>query len=178
MIELAVATGIFAVLILLFIGIYSRFVAVQERGASAQSMQEQLRLTLEVMNREIRTGYGSTYDILDNNGRGVVFRNQNGSCVAYRWQDARLERAEIDAFGDSCDPGRLSGVPYTALTSSDIVITNARFDVVRAERLDDTLANQGTVTLILEAENAASTIAPIQLQSTVASRQVIPFPGT
>lgn len=177
MIEITIATGIFAVLVVLFVGIFSRFVSVQDRGVSEQGMQEELRSALEIMNREIRTGYGSTYDVSDSSGRGVIFRNQNGICVHYVWQNAGLERSETNTFASQCAPNVFSGLQYASLTSSATQVTHARFDVVRAEQVGDELKNQGVVTLVLEAESAQADAAPFQLQSTVASRQVIPFPS-
>lgn len=175
LVEIIVATGIFAMLLTIFVGIFGRFVAVQERGTHTQIVLEQLRLALEVMNRELRTGFGATYTLADGQGKGVLLRNQDGLCVAYRWIEGRLERSEAQVAGTSCSPSNFSGAKYASLTGNDVVITNVRFDVTPSQVESGVLKNQGTVTTILQAQSALGDTLPVRLQSTVTSRQVIPY---
>ena len=46
----------------------------------------------------------------------------------------------------------------------------------KEEELGDVLRSQGFITVVLEAEAEGQTLIPVRVQSTVASRQVIPFP--
>ena len=55
------------------------------------------------------------------------------------------------------------------------IIESAKFDVVRAEDLGGTLFKQGYITVNLTVASANNQIAPFTLQSTVTSRQTLPY---
>lgn len=169
-----VAIGIFTVIIVIYVGMYSRFLATQRQSGQIQIVLEQVRSSLELMNREIRTGFGSTYQVADNRGRGVVFRNQDGNCIEYRWLLGKFERADIGA-STSCTPNDLEDANYSSLVGSDVNITNMRFDAVPATEAGGSLQTQGFVTIIVSATNRDETIVPTVFQSSVTSRQVIPY---
>ncbi|MBI3250542.1 MAG: type II secretion system protein [Candidatus Andersenbacteria bacterium] len=183
LIEMVVATGLLAIFLLVFAGIFSSFVTNQRRDSSRQLVLEQLRLALEIMNRELRTAYGTSYTLTDSSGRSIMFRNQNGVCVHIRWRDNALERAEGPSSGSNCPNSNFPASSYAALTSKDVAIEYARFDAIQAENGDSgptnfpeaSLSSQGFVTVILSATDAAQNLSPINLQSTVTSRQVIPY---
>lgn len=183
LIEMVVAAGLLSIFIIVFTGIFNSFVTNQRRDTSRQLVLEQLRLAMEVVNRELRTAYGSTFSLTDGEGHGLMFRNQNGLCVHYRLRDGALERAEAEINSSNCPSSNFPSAAYATLVSEDVTIPYLRFDPVRAEvgggGVDGfpqaTLLNQGFVTLIIEASDKSETLAPVKLQSTVTSRQVIPY---
>jgi len=175
LLEMVVATGILAVIVVLSVGIFSRFVSVQEQASQTQLLLEGVRSSLEIMNREIRTGFGSTYAVADGAGKGVLLRNQDGICVYYRWQNQGLERAEAEVGGTECSLGDFGGADYARLTHSKVVIENMRFDAVPSDVVAGRLENQGFVTIILDATTEQGAGLPLHLQSTVSSRQVVPY---
>src|SRR3989344_5353947 len=99
LIEMLVAISIFSIVLLIMLGIFSRFVTTQRRGIGEFRLQEDLRLAIELFNREARTSYGST---LVHDGPAVLFRNQNGHCVTCRWHENALQRAQQEQAGGAC----------------------------------------------------------------------------
>lgn len=175
LIEMMVAIGILTVIVVLSIGIFSRFMRLQESATQTQILLEGMRSSLELMNREIRTGFGSTYVVADGAGSGVLFRNQDGVCVHYRWKDGGLERAESAVGGAECVITDFSGAKYARLTNSKIVIKDMRFDATTADVVAGKLQNQGFVTTMISATTERNAGQPLHLQSTITSRQVIPY---
>lgn len=177
LLELVVSVGIFALVLALISGLYSRFVFTQRRNIGEQTIQEDLRFALELFNREARTGYASSYSINDPEGRSLTFRNQNGLCVNVRLNPAtqQLERAESAEAGTDCTGAVFHS--YAALTSHRIAIDSLRFDLPDNiyNAGDQRLDRQGFITLMISASAPGSSAQPLRLQSSVASRQVIPY---
>ncbi len=177
LVEIVVATGIFVVIVALMSGIFSRFTSTQRRDLAEQKLLEELRQTFELFNREARTAYGATFALTDGTGQSVVFRNQNGLCVNFQWRDGALARAERPVSGDTCSQDDFTGAIYDTLNSSKIIVEALRFDVTASPVADGALARQATITIMLRAAASNPTVAPLAVQSSVTSRQVIPFPG-
>jgi prepilin-type N-terminal cleavage/methylation domain-containing protein len=179
LIELLTAISVFSVLLLIIVGIFTRFVFVQRRDIGEQRIQEDLRFALELMNREIRTGYGTTYESA---GKILYFRNQNRVCVAYRFQQVgavgserlELQRAENTAvpLTDRCAQNYTN---YKALVSQETRFERAAFSVHAAQEADGKLTSQGFVTLRIRAYAAQKPDQVVTIQNTVTSRQVKPF---
>lgn len=189
LIELVVAMGIFAVMLLIVAGAFSRFVSTQRADVGEQELQEDMRVALEFFNREVRTAYGTTFETgtVDVDGTDQPFvslRNQNGACVMYRRSAAgELERAmvAVDA-GKSCSdpfhyiPTTVGGVePFSPLTGEAVVIESLVFDVQAA--LQDpagNLVNQGLITVRL-AVRPRMQARVVRLQNTTTARQMVGF---
>lgn len=177
LIELLVSAGIFAVAITMTTGIFSRFIFTQRHDIAEQAMQEDVRLMLELFNREARTAYASTYRLADARGTSVSFRNQNGDCVLYRVSSKKqLERAQADVPGVECDRANFGDSSFAPLSSSRTVIDSLRFDVRLATVASNGLPqNQGFITVILKVSAKDKAATPLQIQGTVSSRQVTAY---
>lgn len=186
LVEVIVAAGIFFILLMVITGVYTRFTFIQRREIGEQLLQEEVRFSLELVEREIRNGWGSTFNVVGPAPRPesqLLFRNQNGQCVSYRLQDSALERAQRrweDNPDGECDPGPFtsasSAVDWERVTSSELVVPNIRFIPEKASASGDVLESQGFVTIIISFRSPRSgTIPEIHLQSTVTSRNMIPY---
>ena len=169
LIEIVVSAGIFGVIMLIVVGMFSRFTLVQRYSIAQQGLSEDIRFAMELISREVRTGYGSTFEVLPT-GDGVSFRNQNGACVGYKLIDEKIERAEVAGLGDDCS---LRDGAWTAITSEKTQIQGIRWDVTPARVNQDGLPeNQGFITISLKAQSTAQLGATLNLQTTITSRQV------
>lgn len=173
LIEMLTAISIFSVLLLIVVSVFTRFTFTQRRDIGEQRLQEDLRIALEVLNRELRTGYGSTFE---STGRTIYFRNQNGVCVSYRFEGEALQRADNDRLA----PDQSCIQPYTnyrSLTSKGtrIDMNKAAFTVRAATSSEGRLSSQGYVTVRLTAQAAEKAEKTVRIQSTVASRQVTSY---
>ncbi len=173
LIEILVAISIFSIMLLLVVGIFSRFIAVQRRDVGEFRLQEDLRLALEFFNREARIGYGNTYSIDQNS---FIFRNQNGRCVVYRVANEALQRAEQEITAGTCLLVS-SNEQFQSLTSSSTRVNKVLWQVVPAIVSADglRLESQGIVSLSVQAESKAKQGSSIAGQDTVTSRQFIPY---
>lgn len=170
--------GIFSILLIILVGFYSRFVRQQRIDVLEQRLIENVRFGVDFFSREARTAYGSTYTLSDRDGQGVIFRNQNKACVHYRLRDDNLERAEVATISSQCQSRTFASATYQPLFSSDLRLVDARFDVTTADRAQEDgsqLASQGFITLALSVAPRTQTTIPVSLQTTVASRQVVPY---
>lgn len=175
LIEVMVAVSIFSIMIIIVLGLFSRFVAGERRDIGEFRLQEDLRLALELLNREARLGYGSTYRV---DGEAFTFRNQAGQCVTYRLHRGALQRAGRDSVsGDSC-PVIFDG-QFESLTSAQTIISSLRWRVLPARLSNDRtqLASQGTVSVAIKATSRAKGDREVALQNTVTARQFIPYPA-
>lgn len=174
LIEIVVAVGIFSVLVVIIVGIFSRFIFVQRRDIAEQKLQEDLRFSLELFNREARTAYGTTFSA---SGSQIYFANQDKRCVTYRWQGQSLLRAESDDPGPACDAAAYPapGTSFEPVVSSDVTITDLVFTAHPAAAPAGQLTNQAFITISLEAQARHKADKAVALQSTVASRQLVPF---
>jgi len=168
LIELVVAIGIFSIFMLIILGIFTRLVFSQRREIGEQELQEDLRLTLELFNREARLGFGETFEAGTD---AIAFRNQNGECVLYEVNGGRIVRDERAAdSGLTCL--WLDYDNKEELTDNRTIIEELNFIIspstVDADSGD--LLKQGLVTVVVKAR-AGSEGAVMRLQSTVASRQ-------
>lgn len=179
LIEIVVAAGIFSVLLLVVVGVFSRFIFVQRRDIAEQKMQEDTRFALELFNREARTAYGSTFETQNSNTVSrVYFANQNKQCVQYEWNNTEqsLRRAESQNGSPSnCAPGTVAYGDFEPLTSSDLKISKLTFVAHPAAVTGDALTNQAFITISLTAHAVNKADKVVTLQSTVASRQLIPY---
>ena len=120
LLELTVATALFATIVLITGNIYQSVVMSQRSAIAAQSVQETVRYALEVMSKEIRHAQGKTsgsecpaaaspnrYSTYNTNesvdlytGDYLYFRNSSGDCVEYYLQNnGVVNRLYIDRDG-------------------------------------------------------------------------------
>lgn len=200
LIEVVIAIAILLVVLQLVVGAYARFVRVERIGIHEQEMQEDIRLVLQLFNREARTGYGTTYQTNNLNPSAsnartrLYFRNQESDCVKYELIDnGPLDKGlfRSDTAGTGTDPlADCAGVTYnTARRLTDAkatIITKLEF-VPRPAKLfrpDPVgppdplrLGEQGYIQIHLQVTSPPpSSGKPTILQSTVTSRQFIPYP--
>lgn len=178
LLELLVALGVLSVVLIIVASFTTRFTFLQRRDIGEQTIQEDIRLALEVISREARLSYASTFAIASPDGTSVVMRNQNGLCVSYRHNaDAHaLERAEVAFGGTDCFGAPFDG-RYASLTGGRVFVDSARFDIPEDvyNVADDRLDRQGFITLMLAAHPVNTGGVPLQLQTTVTSRQTKPY---
>lgn len=168
LIEIMMAMAILVIMLTLSVNIFSRFVSNERREIAERSLQEDIRFALELFMREARTGYASTY-LPVNGDDGIVFRNQNGTCVKYYLTGTSLSRAI--ATGAGCDNDTSFGAAE-AITGNTTEITRLDFKMPTGVSDTEGLLRQGFVTVVIEAKSKNSNIPPLQLQTTVTSRQV------
>lgn len=177
LIEIVVALGIFSVIMIISLGTFTNFIINQRRAIAEQELQEDMRLMLELMNREIRTGFGNTFDLVGGDDATLAFRNEDRNCVFYGLSGTRLVRSQATvAAADSCH--------LDALYHNDtkIPINDPATELVKVKFIvqpaipsatGDTLTKQGFVTILLRARQANAT--DLNIQSSVSSRQIRPY---
>jgi prepilin-type N-terminal cleavage/methylation domain-containing protein len=175
LIEVLVAMTIFSMALLILIGAFGNFSSRQREAIGQQKLQENLRYTLEQINRELRTGFGTSYQLLATGDTALTFLNQAGECVLYELQGGQLLRW-VAAGGSSCDALGIYSGSKTSLTSPDIEVANLRFAPVAAQPNGDVLESQGFVSMQIIARSAQDPSAELKLQSTITSRQFHPAP--
>lgn len=174
LVELLLAIAVFAVVVVMIAGLVSRLVFIERRDTAEQALQADVRFALEIFSRETRLSFASTFALSDNTGQSLVMRNQNGHCVNYRLnqETGALERAEVEASGATCLGANFANT-YAPLSNSRIRFAVLRFDLPDSvyNASDNRLDRQGFVTLIVKAHSTNDSVAPLELQTTVTSRQ-------
>lgn len=176
LIELLFALGIFSLIVIIIAGLISRFVFLERRAIAEQTLEEDIRFAVEILSREARLAFASTFALADESGQSLLMRNQNGLCVNYRLQAGVFERAEAEAPGRDCFEASFAG-RYSPLTSSRIKIERLRFDLPDNvfNESDNRLDRQGFITFMLKAEPVSVKTPPLELQTSVTSRQINVF---
>ena len=184
LIEVIVSIGILVVLLQLVSASYSRFVGIQRSGIGQQEMQEDVRLFLQLFNREARTAFADTYvSDIQQPHRGIVFRNQEGLCVYYSYDVTnkvilRAEEKTPDPSHDCRDTlGGVYGAARQLTDDQNTSIDDLRFDAVPAQVADGgaTLQSQGLVTVVMTVSSKAGPDEKMQLESSVTGRQFTPY---
>ncbi len=175
LIELVVATGLLALIMLMATGIFSRNITVQRRDIAQMALQEDVRFALELFSREARTAYGSTYALPDGSGSAIIFRNQATDCVMYRLnrETKQLERAETGDNGKDCRESDFTGKPFASIHSPDTMFETVKFQYIPTEVKDEEGLpdKQGFITVLVKAKNRTQADVNIELQTSVTSRQ-------
>lgn len=176
LIEILVAIGILSLLLVMVNGVFGRFLFMQRRDVAELAVQEDLRTALELLNREVRTGF-SPYGHHDAHADTLVFRNQNQVCVSYRLFQGFLERAEAGVSSGACEDAVYTA--YAALTSKKTLIEELSFFLPDSVIVQNALQRQSFVTTALKARPRANESVPaIQLQTTTTSRQTQTYEQT
>lgn len=172
-IETVIALGIFSIVLLVISGLFSHFVASQRRDIGEKAVQEEMRFALELFSREARTAYASTFAVTGT-GEQITFRNQNGVCAAYRLQSNAWQRAESSASGP-CE-SQTYGV-FGSLTTNKVQLTTLRFLIPANISSGSIMQRQGFISVIVTATPSFEAVPPLEMQSTITSRQIAVYPG-
>jgi len=158
LVELIITLGLFIIIFTVVIGIFVRAITTSRYVGSITALNNNLSLVIEQISREVRTAYDFCVDLICDSAN-FSFRNSAGALVEYR-------------LGTGEDAGRLiraSGGSGAPITAEDIEIAVLNFVVYTASSLQ-----QPRVTVALTArhrdEVLQSVIAPIEIQTTISSR--------
>lgn len=183
--EVIVAVAIFSVVMLMAVSIFSRFTQLQRQDIGQQQLQEDMRLALDIMNREIQTAYGNTLETNSGNTK-LWFRNERKVCVRYDLEDGgerRLRRAQYYDGSDSSSScasyeGQLDGAAQPVSDSSTVFDSikfypvSSVFNPSGGDSGRQLLSKQGVVTYTVEAHSNGHTGSSVAFQSSTATRQV------
>ncbi len=168
LVEMLVSVAVFVVLITVALSIFQTVVKNQHNAIAAQSVQESMRFSLEMMSKELRSagvsnntciGGAAIYKVYNKND-GVndvlYFKNREGECVEYSVVGGRLT---IDRDG--------AALP---ITPDEMVISNFQVEID-----DDLIAAfhsvQPVVTIRMHAEmNSSVDKQEMDLQTSISSR--------
>lgn len=175
LIEMVVAVSIFSIILLMVVSIFSRFINIQRHDIAEFRLQENVRLALEVFNREARLSYGNTYAV---QGTAVIFRNQNGACVTYRVAEKKFQRAERNNVDGVTCPIITDDQLFQSLHTAQTFFEATQFTAVSARVSGDgaKLESQGIITMSAQVLSRGSA-KKVYVQNSVSSRQFIPFKG-
>lgn len=179
LIEMIVALGVFSVIALISLGSFLVVLGAQRKSVSIGNVQENLRLTLEMMAKEIRVGRfyycgnfaddfgnGANYQDCANGGPAVTFRSAGGTTV-YRVNNQRIEKSK-DA-----------GSSFSVITFPEVRIDDLTFYVsgsrpyIPSEPAPDTKQPKVTITVKgtmgIESKGSKS---EFNIQTTVSQRKL------
>ncbi|HLC49422.1 MAG TPA: prepilin-type N-terminal cleavage/methylation domain-containing protein [Candidatus Andersenbacteria bacterium] len=178
LIELIIAIGIFSIFLIVYAGVFSRFIETQRHGIAQGALILDVQSAMEAFIKEARTAYGSTYDVTQD-GKQVMFRNQSTACVSYRVTRAGIfERGEaVSDPNGACPIDKFNGVLFAPITSTSTIISDVLFDITPSDFDSNTLVlgNQGVITLTMTVAPINSGVLPISIQNTVTSRQILAY---
>jgi prepilin-type N-terminal cleavage/methylation domain-containing protein len=134
--EIIVATSIFAVFIVVIVNVFQNVVEDQRRTIAMQNIQENLRYVLEVMSKEIRqakrsdsycesifsatfNGNNRIFNTAGIDDERIYFRNKQALCVSYSIVNGALARSATSS----------SGIVDTLATPNELTISDLVFDV-------------------------------------------------
>lgn len=188
LIEMIVAVGIFVIILQIVAGAYGRFVSIEREGIGQQEMQEDIRLFLQLFNREARTGFGNTFQpvIVP---KGLVFRNQENSCVLYYAAQGRIFRTDTEGLNPAVAPDAncadqdlYRGVHRQLTDGKNTVVENLTFEAVSAQPTSQPnvpaqgpLTQQGFIVVNITVRPNSPHAEVMRVQSAITSRQFIPY---
>lgn len=191
LIELVVATGIFALLIGTVTGVFVSLTRGQRSGLAQTTILGDAETFLELLEREVRTGYGNTFRCVP----GSAPESAPLTCAADTFVFANQDREEITYRLTGTQITRVSpATGTTTLTSPAVAVRFLEYVAVRAVRndhdpgdpTDDFLGGfadgdpgnrQGRVTVRIRAcpRGVTDDARCIFVQTTLTSRQYAPF---
>lgn len=176
LIELLMAMSIFALTTIVVVAVFLSMTAGHRRSLNAITLDNAAYIAMETIAKEIRTGRDYRFpgdsgciiwnDISSDCG-SIVFTNYHGNTVLYKLNNGQIEKC-TGSSSVSCAGG--------ALTPSNIVISNFRFnmDGINNRGIPDN--KQSKISIILTAETPAGTPEKYQrtlnLQTTISSRNL------
>lgn len=168
MLEMIVSLGIFSTAILIILGSILSISDAQKKTISLQTVEDNLRFAVDMMSREIRTGFvyncegGSSASSCPAGSSIFAFDSVGGARIIYRWNNVNKSIEESED----------GGLTYYPITGSDLKIEKLTFHVFGAENLD---LNQPRVTMVIKAfagEEKIKTRSEFNIQTTVTQREL------
>ncbi|MDP3685347.1 MAG: type II secretion system protein [bacterium] len=170
LIEVVVATSMFLILIGTVMGIFTTFTRQQRFGIAKATLLGEAQNVIETLEREIRTGFGDTFDCIPPlippqrtcAENGLTLKNQKGAQVVYQYDGSRITRDGV------------------ALTGTAVEIRKFKAYVRRAGIHQDStpsvLSEQGRVTIHMKVcpKGIDDDRRCLLLQTTLTSRQYQP----
>lgn len=163
-----VALGVFAAAAMLATSSLLSLTDAQKKAYSLQSAYDNIRFSLEIMAKDIRTGdlyyCGSSADDLPaapaprdcpSGGPALSYKNYPGNLIAYRISGGRIEK-----FVD--------GILIGSMTSENMTINTLAFYV-----LDSESGRQPRITIVIKGEaGSGRSMSVFNLQTTVSQRKI------
>ena len=179
LLEMVTSMGIFLVLVVSAIGVTIDIMAAQVRAAETQAIQDNIRFSLELITKELRTGFNYQNSLLGQNCvdptfnqiQELTFTNSEGTQITCYW-DSRPEKLVIMRMNDSLNHSNCGDQAYTQpLTSEEVKVKNLRFVLHGAAQ--GSSDGQPIVTIVLAVESADPRLqSPISmsLQTSIVQR--------
>ncbi|MBI5405774.1 prepilin-type N-terminal cleavage/methylation domain-containing protein [Candidatus Kaiserbacteria bacterium] len=137
LVELIVAVGLFALVMLLTSGAYLVMIGLNRQAQGIATGIDNLSFALESMTRDIRTGTGYNCDNAGDcsGGGSFSFRNQAGEQVTYDLSDSALRKTV--------------GATRSILTDPSVTVSSLKFYASGTARASGGDTRQSRVTLIV-----------------------------
>lgn len=187
LIEMVVSLGIFGVVALLAVSSFLFMVASQRKAINIQSTYDDLRYSIEVVSKELRTGdnyYCGTFsgdistlapnDCPPPNGlQAITFINAQGEMITYRYNLRTVNGVSIGVMERS-----VNGGAFEQATGDNSNIQDLRFYVTGSRSTADEIASgdlptQSIITLVVRGLNGSGKeLSKFDLETTVTQRFV------
>lgn len=153
MIELVVAVSIFSLVVVMVVGIFVLAIATQRHITALRNVDDNIRFTIELMAREIKTGknFGSSASL-------ISFINARGESVIYRLNANAIEK--------STD----GGTNYSNVTSPEVTINYLNFYLM-GQAVGDGLEPRITITIGATSQ-VGNRSANLKVQTTISQRSL------
>lgn len=161
LLEMIVSLGIFSVVIVAAIGLMISIVNAQIKAANIQAVQDNIRFSLELMTKEIRTGSNFRTDVpCGIEGSRISFDSAtDGLKRIYFWENNRIMRAKTVIANADCSGSTGKAMP---LSAEEVVIE--RFRISTQGGNTGSGDGQAMITIALRARSISS---KVQLESTM-----------
>lgn len=173
LLEMVVAVGIFAIIVVSATAIFQQVVEGQRRAIAAHNTQENIQYIFESISKEIRNAKvnddaapacpdiaaGKIFRLVS--ASEIKFKNQSGQCVTYKLNNGVFTVSRVA-------PGGADN--FLPLTPDELTVTNLKFALKPAP------AFQEAVAIIMGIVNNASNDrfkTPINTQTTISSRYYV-----
>jgi len=128
LVELVVAVGLFAIVMMLVSGAYIMMIGITRQAQGTSTGIDNLSFALETMTRSIRTGTGYNCGSLSggdcqNGMSSFYFTNMNGAPVSYNLVGTTIQKTVNGATSDLTDPSvRITSLMFyvSGTSSSDV----------------------------------------------------------
>ena len=173
LLEMVVAVGIFAIIVVSATAIFQSVVEGQKRAIAAHNTQENIQYIFESISKEIRNakvnddtlpacpdiGAGKIFQLVSPSE--IKFKNQAGQCVTYKLTGGAFAISRVA-------PG--SADSFLPLTPNELAVTNLAFSLKPAPAYQEAVA----VVMTIENNSPDSRFrTPINMQTTVSSRYYV-----
>jgi type II secretory pathway pseudopilin PulG len=171
LIEMAVALGIFMLLITAVMRVYTNGFNSQKHALEMQALQRDGSYIMEVISREVRMAQsvsntaGSTSTLLAFKGHGTAV-NPAGDNVVYCRAVKVGNSVSCSATGDSFAISQDGGGSYNVINSSDVLVTKLQF----ISSAGDYAKSEPMVTVVMILQSKKDPGATLTLQTAVAMR--------